>query len=142
MHVVRQRTQGKTVGSRLGLLGNNRLKVLAVGITALAVIGTGTAYATTTIFGQNKVGTEYADGLQVSSDQILKPLGDRLSTPYGKIMGSTVSPDGRFLAATSTDRSVSLQIFDLSSYQLVWRGGSAPGVNLKLSDNSVGQERP
>ena len=33
-------------------------------------------------------------------------------------MGSTVSPDGRFLAATSTDKSVALQIFDLSSYKL------------------------
>ncbi len=57
-------------------------------------------------------------------------------------MGSTVSPDGRFLAATSNDRSVSLQIYDLSTYQLIWRGGSAAGVNLKLSDNTVGQEGP
>ncbi|MFL6022043.1 MAG: alkaline phosphatase family protein [Marmoricola sp.] len=145
MHVVRQRTplEGTRVsGGRFGLLGKNKLRMLVVGATALAVVGTGTAYATTTIFGQNKVGTEYADGLQVSSDQILKPLGDRLSTPYGKIMGSTLSPDGRFLAATAADRSVSLQIYDLSTYQLIWRGGSAAGVNLKLTDNTVGQESP
>ena len=90
----------------------------------------------------NLVGNEYADGLQISSNQILKPLGERLMTPYGKFMGSTVSPDGRFLAATANDRSVSLQIFDLSSYQLIWRGGTAAGVNLRLSDNTVGQESP
>jgi YVTN family beta-propeller protein len=114
--------------------------VLAGGL-ALAVTG-GVAYGTTVGFGHNLVGNEYADGLQVSSNQILKPLGERLMTPYGKFMGSTVSPDGRFLAATANDRSVSLQIFDLSSYKLIWRGGTASGVNMRLSDNTVGQESP
>jgi len=115
--------------------------VVAAGGLALAVTG-GVAYGTTVGFGHNLVGNEYADGLQISSNQILKPLGERLMTPYGKFMGSTVSPDGRFLAATASDRSVSLQIFDLSSYKLIWRGGTASGVNLRLSDNTVGQEGP
>jgi YVTN family beta-propeller protein len=114
--------------------------VIAGGL-ALA-IGGGVAYGSTVGFGENQVGTEYADGLQISSNQILKPLGERLMTPYGKFMGSTVSPDGRFLAATANDRSVSLQIFDLSTYQLIWRGGTAAGVNMRLSDNTVGQESP
>jgi YVTN family beta-propeller protein len=114
--------------------------VIAGGL-ALTVTG-GVAYATTAGFGQNLVGNEYADGLQISSNQILKPLGERLMTPYGKFMGSTVSPDGRFLAATATDRSVSLQIFDLKSYRLIWRAGTASDVDMKLSDNSVGQESP
>ncbi len=35
-----------------------------------------------------------------------------------------------------------MQVYDLSTYQLIWRGGSAAGVNLKLSDNTVGQEGP
>ena len=102
----------------------------------------GRAYGTTTIFGENKVGQEYSNGLQISSDQVLKPLGDRLTTPYGKFMGSTVSPDGRFLVATSNDRSVALQVFDLSTYKLIWRAGTASGVDLRLSDNTVGQEGP
>ena len=115
--------------------------VVIAGGLALAVTG-GVAYGTTVGFGQNKVGNEYADGLQISSNQVLKPLGDRLMTPYGKFMGSTVSPDGRFLAATSNDRGVSLQIFDLSSYKLIWRGGTASGVDTRLPDNTVGQESP
>ncbi|MFC4786216.1 alkaline phosphatase family protein [Nocardioides sp. MAHUQ-72] len=114
--------------------------VIAGGL-ALAVTG-GVAYGTTVGFGQHQVGQEYADGLQISSDQVLKPLGERLMTPYGKFMGSTVSPDGRFLATTSNDRSVSLQVFDLKSYELVWRGGTAAGVDARLSDNTVGQEGP
>jgi YVTN family beta-propeller protein len=121
---------------------SRRLPVGALaGGLALAITG-GVAYGTTVGFGNNLVGNEYADGLQISSNQVLKPLGERLTTPYGKFMGSTVSPDGRFLAATANDRSVSLQIFDLSSYKLIWRGGTAAGVNLRLTDNTVGQEGP
>jgi YVTN family beta-propeller protein len=100
------------------------------------------AYASTVIFGDNQVGTEYANGIQVSDDQIIKPIGDRLLTQFGKFMGSAVSPDGRFLAATSADKSVVLQVFDLSSYKLIWTVGSASAVNQKLSDASVGQEGP
>jgi YVTN family beta-propeller protein len=140
MHVVRQRTRVR--GVRFGLLARNRFKLIVVGTAALAVVGTGTAVATTTAFGQHKVGTEYSDGLQISSNQVLKPLGDRLSTPYGKIMGSTVSPNGHFLAATATDQSVSLEIYNLSTYKLIWRGGSATDANAKLTDNTVGQEGP
>ena len=73
------------------------------------------AAASTTGFGHHQVGTQYRDGLQVSADQVIKPLGDRLVTKFGKFMGSTVSPDGRFLAATSTDKSVALQVFDLAT---------------------------
>ena len=114
--------------------------VIAGGL-ALAVSG-GVAYSSTDAFRDHQVGTEYADGLQVSSNQVIQPLGDRLSTPYGKFMGATVSPDGRYLAATSADRSVSLQVFDLKTYRLIWRGGTAAGVNARLSDNTVGQEGP
>ncbi|GAA2143572.1 alkaline phosphatase family protein [Nocardioides koreensis] len=120
---------------------SRKLPVGIIGGLALVVTG-GVAYGTTVGFGQHQVGSEYADGLQISSDQILDPLGERLMTPYGKFMGSTVSPDGRFLAATSTDRSVSLQVFDLQSYKLLWRGGTASGVDARLSDNTVGQEGP
>lgn len=116
---------------------------VVAGAVALAVTG-GVAYAATSGPGADdrQVGTEYADGLQISSNQVLKPYGERLVTPYGKFMGSTVSPDGRFLAATSNDRSVSLQVFDLSTYRLVWRGGTAAGVDARLADNTVGQEGP
>ncbi len=96
----------------------------------------------TTGFGDNQVGTHYRNGIQVSDDQIINPIGDRLLTQLGKFMGSTVSPDGRFLAATSADKSVVLQIFDLSSYKLIWTVGTAPGLSQSLSDGTVGQEGP
>lgn len=133
-------TRNRVVRPARGFVRSRSLGYIAGGL-ALALTG-GVAYGTTVGFGENLVGQEYADGLQISSNQIIKPLGERVMTPYGKFMGSTVSPDGRFLAATANDRAVSLQIFDLETYQLIWRGGTAAGVNMRLSDNTVGQESP
>jgi hypothetical protein len=96
-----------------------RRAIFAAGATAVVLAGAGVTYATTVVFGHNQVGTEYPNGIQVSDDQIIKPLGDRLLTQTGKFMGSTVSPNGRYLAATSADKSVALQIFDISSYKQI-----------------------
>jgi hypothetical protein len=137
MNVTRNRVEGT---ARRRLLRARPIGVIA-GVVTLAVTS-GVAYGTTVGFGDHEVGTEYADGLQISSGQVLKPLGERLMTPYGKFMGSTVSPDGRFLAATANDRSVSLQVFDLSSYELIWSVGTAADVDQRYSDRTVGQEGP
>src|SRR4051812_47016046 len=102
MQVIRQRRPVSR--ARLGVLGDGagrRVRIVAAGTAAVVIAGGGFAYASTAVFGHNQVGTEYANGIQVSSDQIIKPLGDRLLTKFGKFMGSTVSPDGHFLAATS-----------------------------------------
>ena len=113
--VARQRRRASR--GRHGIFGgiDHRPRIVAAGAAAVVLAGAGVTYASTAGFGENQVGTEYANGIQVSSNQIIKPLGDRLLTEIGKFMGSTTSPDGRFLAASSTDRSVALQIFDLSS---------------------------
>src|SRR3954449_8186244 len=130
LQVTRQR---RRVGPR---------RMVDVGAAAVVLVGAAATYASTEVFGHNQVGTEYTSGIQVSDDQMVKPIGERLLTQSGKFMGSTVSPDGRFLAATSTDRSVALQIFDLTSYKLLWTAGTASTVNQRLSNNSVGQEGP
>jgi hypothetical protein len=134
----RHRRRART---RLAVAGGRR-RIVAIGATAVVLAGAGATYASTVGFSDNQVGTEYANGIQVSDDQILKPLGDRLLTQFGKFMGSTISPGGRFLAATSADKSVSLQIFDLSSYKLIWTAGTASSLNQKLTDGTVGQEGP
>jgi YVTN family beta-propeller protein len=132
-----QVTRRRQKASRSG-----RRRLVAIGATAAVLAGAGVTYASTVGFGSNQVGTTYANGTQVSDDQLIKPLGDRLLTQFGKFMGSTVSPDGRYLAATSTDKSVVLQIFDLSTYKLIYTVGTASGVNQRLTDGTVGQEGP
>jgi diguanylate cyclase (GGDEF)-like protein len=137
-----QRVQVTRQRGRVSKPSHVRRAIVAVGASAIVLVSAGVAYATTDIFGRNQVGTEYASGIQVSDDQIIKPLGDRLVTQTGKFMGSTVSPNGRYLAATSTDKSVALQVFDLSSYKQIWSVGTAAGVSQKFANTSVGQEGP
>jgi YVTN family beta-propeller protein len=143
MQVTRQRR--KVSGVRLGLPDwvGRRLRIVVAGAAAVLVVGGGmAAYGSTVGFGTDEVGQAVPQGIVVSDDQIINPIGDRLLTQFGKFMGSTVSPDGRFLAATSADRGVSLQIFDLSSYRLIWTAGIAPLLNQTLTDGTVGQEGP
>jgi YVTN family beta-propeller protein len=142
MHVTRQRREASSVRLRLPDWTGRRLRIVVAGTAAVLAAGAGVAFGTTEVFGHNQVGTQYRNGIQVSDDQIIKPIGDRLLTQFGKFMGSTVSPDGRFLAATSADKSVVLQIIDLSNYKLIWTVGSASAVNQKLSNGTVGQEGP
>jgi len=137
--VSRRRRQANS--GRIGGIAGRR-RIVAAGAAALVLAGAGATYASTIGFGDNQVGTQYANGLQVSDNHIINPLGDRLMTQFGKFMGSTVSPDGHYLAATSADKGVALQIFDLSTYKLIWTVGSASAVNQTLSDGSVGQEGP
>ena len=88
---------------------------------------------------------------------MIQPIGDRVMTPFGKLMGSTVSPDGHHLVGTSADRSVDLQVFDLSTYRPVAAAGTLAAASfataaanagyadiayLKISDGTVGQEGP
>lgn len=56
-----------------------RRAIIAAGAIGVLLAGAGVTYATTEVFGHNQVGTEYPNGIQVSGDQIIKPLGD--STP-------------------------------------------------------------
>src|SRR5262245_16991805 len=142
MHVIRQRREVSRVRLGLPSWAGRRLRIVVGCTAALLALGGGMAFGSTVVFGDNQVGTQYRNGIQVSDDQIINPIGNRLMTQFGKFMGSTVSPDGRFLAATSADKSVVLQIFDLSSYKLVWTVGTASGVNQTLSDGTVGQEGP
>ncbi|MGD0699022.1 MAG: alkaline phosphatase family protein [Trebonia sp.] len=143
MQVTRRRREVSKVRLGFPKWVGRRLRIVVAGTAAILAVGGGmAAYGSTVGFGDNQVGTQYPNGIQVSDDQIINPIGDRLLTQFGKFMGSTVSPDGRFLAATSTDKSVVLQIFDLSSYKLIWTVGTATGVNQTLSDGTVGQEGP
>lgn len=136
-----------------------RQRVIAVTATtcALALLGGGIAAASTIGFGNQQVGQNYPNGEQVSANQVIQPVGTRLMTPFGKLMGSTVSPDGHYLVGTSADRSVDLQVFDLDSYKPVAAAGTLAAASfataasnagygdmkyLKISDGTVGQEGP
>ena len=103
-------------------------------VAALAVTGTGIAVASTTGFGTDQVGQTVQRGLVVSDNQIISPYGDRLVLNNGKIMGSTVSPDGTHMAVTLADGSQAVGIVNLSNWTV--QQYTSPG------GSDVGQESP
>ncbi|GLW09611.1 phosphoesterase [Microtetraspora sp. NBRC 13810] len=141
MHVTRQRV----TKSRSGLFDRTtgrRVRLLAAATAALVVAGGGMAYASTDVFGTEQVGQTTAKGLVVSGDQYIDPIGERLVINEGKIMSSSVSPDGTHLAASITDGGMALAVVDLKNWKVQQLVGSNAAANLRIGSNSVGQEGP
>jgi len=137
MQVTRHRRAGKPpLLGRLGRLGGRKVRLVTAGtaVIVLASTGTGIAYANTRIFGTSEVGQTTSNGFVASDDQYLTPYGTRLVMNNGKIMSSTVSPDGTHLAATLADGSNALGIVNLSTY--------AVQQYISVGGNDVGQEGP
>ncbi|GAA4610675.1 alkaline phosphatase family protein [Actinoallomurus liliacearum] len=141
MHVTRQRVKK----SRIGFFEKrttHRIRVVAAGTAALAIASGGVSYASTKMFGTDQVGQTTKKGLVVSSDQYLDPIGERLVINNGKIMSSSVSPDGTHVAAAVTDGGMALAILDLKNWKVQQLVGNNKAADLKISGNDVGQEGP
>src|SRR5262245_10205448 len=142
MQVTRQRrinekAQVSLFGRRVG----RRTTLVSVG-TAVVLAVTGTAVAQTQQFGTKQVGQTTANGQVISSDQYIAPYGNRTVINDGKIMSSSVSPDGTHLAATVTDGDAALVIMDLATGQVKQKVGTNAADNLRISSSAVGQEGP
>ncbi|WP_329365197.1 phosphoesterase [Streptomyces sp. NBC_00669] len=143
MQVTRRRRRAEKahvvfLGRRIG----RRTILVTAGLTTLALGATGTAFAQTHQFGTEQVGQTTDKGQVISSDQYLAPYGDRLVINDGKIMSSSVSPDGTHLAASVTDGDGALTIVDLKTWKVQQLVGNNAAANLRISGNDVGQEGP
>ncbi|WP_406216953.1 phosphoesterase [Streptomyces canus] len=136
MQVTRQRRSSEKV-RRL----SRRTTLVTAGI-AVALGVTGTAVASTYQFGTQQVAQNTARGEVISSDQYLKPYGSRTVINDGKIMSSTVSPDGTHLAAAVTDGDAALVIMDLATGQVKQKIGANAADDLRIGSAAVGQEGP
>jgi YVTN family beta-propeller protein len=145
MQVTRQRLRRnpKAVARLYSRLGR-RARLAIAGAAALAVAGTGSGivFASTTGLGTEQAGHTYGGAEVLSNDQVIKPIGDRLVINNGKIMSSTVSPDGTHMAALTADGGIALTIVDLKNWTVQQLVGNSSAANLKISDNSVGQAGP
>ncbi|MEV7684907.1 alkaline phosphatase family protein [Streptomyces bungoensis] len=141
MQVTRRRRVEK---GGLGLPGRRpgRRTLVAAGVTALALAAAGTAFAQTHQFGFDQVGQITDHGQVVSDDQYIAPYGDRLVVDNGKIMSSSVSPDGTHLAASVTDGGAALAVVDLKNWTVQQVVGTAKTSSPRIASNSVGQEGP
>ncbi len=145
MQVTRQRRRRdpNALARLYGRLGRRARLVIACA-AAVAVAGTssGIVFASTTGLGTEQADHTYNGGLVLPDDQVLTPIGDRLVLNSGKIMTSTVSPDGSHLAALTADGAASLTIVDLKNWTVQQLVGNSSADNLKISDTSVGQQGP
>jgi YVTN family beta-propeller protein len=141
MQVTRRR---RRVGQgHLGQLGGRR-RVVKAGVASIVLVFTvaGVGSASTRQFGTQEVGQITGKGEVISSDQYLNPIGSHLVIDNGKIMASSVSPDGTHLAALVTDGGVAMTIVDLKNWQVRQVVGNSASADLKISGNDVGQEGP
>ncbi|MGW3105973.1 alkaline phosphatase family protein [Streptomyces sp. NPDC001100] len=142
MQVIRQRRISEK--KQVNLFGRHvgrRALLVTTGI-AVALGVTGTAVASTYRFGTQQVGQTTANGQVISSDQYIKPYGSRTVINDGKIMSSTVSPDGTHLAASIADGDASLVVMDLTTGQVKQKIGTSTADDLRISSGAVGQEGP
>ncbi|MFE7469269.1 alkaline phosphatase family protein [Streptomyces sp. NPDC057499] len=137
----RRRAERDRSGARLKRLVR-RAPVITAGVTAAAVAAAGVAFARTDQFGTDRVGQTTARGQVVSSDQYIAPYGERLVVNNGKIMSSSVSPDGTHLAAAVADGGAALAIMDLKSWKVQQVVGSSASSQPRIGGNDVGQEGP
>ncbi|MEU1630746.1 alkaline phosphatase family protein [Streptomyces sp. NPDC020096] len=142
MQITRRRRQvEKEYFDVLGRRVSRRATLVTACITT-AALATGTAVAETRQFGTEQVGQVTAKGQVVSSDQYIAPYGNRLVINDGKIMSSTVSPDGSHLAASVADGDAALVVVDLKTGQVKQRVGSSASDDLHIGSSAVGQESP
>ncbi|MEV0400109.1 alkaline phosphatase family protein [Actinoallomurus sp. NPDC050550] len=141
MQVTRQRVEKAPLGL-FRRLTNSRFRVVAAGTAALAITSGGVTFASTNGFGTSHVGETTSKGMVVSADQYIKPIGERLVINNGKIMSSTVSPDGSHLAANVTDGGMALAVVDLKNWKVQQLVGNNKAADLKIGGNDVGQEGP
>ncbi|PKW16048.1 bifunctional YncE family protein/alkaline phosphatase family protein [Saccharopolyspora spinosa] len=143
MQVIRRRRRiEKGLSGLLGRRIGRRIPLVTAGTTAVAVAVAGTAFAQTHQFGTDQVGQTTDQGQVVSADQYIAPIGERLVIDNGKIMSSSVSPDGTHLAASVTDGGMALSIVDLKNWKVQQLVGNSASADLRISGNDVGQEGP
>ncbi|TCN42153.1 YVTN family beta-propeller protein [Kribbella orskensis] len=145
MQVTRRRRRDEEGQS--GLLGRRigrRVSRITAGTTVVAVVATGSgiAFASTRMFGTDQVGQTTDKGLVVSGDQYVNPIGQRLVINNGKIMSSSLSPDGTHVAASVTDGGMALAIVDLKTWKVQQLVGNNAAANLRIPGNDIGQEGP
>ncbi|MGW2953500.1 alkaline phosphatase family protein [Streptomyces eurythermus] len=137
----RRRPDGKDTYVLLGRRVSRRAALVTACVTT-AALATGTALADTRQFGTDQVGQVTAKGRVVSADQYLDPYGSRLVIDDGKIMSSTVSPDGSHLAASVADGDAALVVVDLATGRVKQRIGTSAVDDLRIGSGAVGQEGP
>jgi YVTN family beta-propeller protein len=109
--------------------------VAVVGVASAAVSGFNP-------FRDHKVSHTYAQGILLPTNQWISPLGTRILDDKARLVSSTISPNGRYLAALGWNEfSGFLTIIDLQADKIVSQTGLDTGTG-SAEDFSVGPDGP
>ena len=78
--------------------------IIAAGVAVVMTAGFATAAVAGAFsggFGTSQVGTSNADGILPPTNQRIKPVGTRVLINNGRLLSSSISPNGTYLAALS-----------------------------------------
>ncbi|MGA2926264.1 MAG: bifunctional YncE family protein/alkaline phosphatase family protein, partial [Solirubrobacteraceae bacterium] len=123
-----------------------RRRVLAAAIALTCLAGAGVASAAITgydPFGTNEVGQEVNGAILLPTNQWISPIGNRVEVNDGRLVSSTLSPDGTYLAAlTWNDFTGFLTIIDVKTGTIVQQIGTGATGDPTLGDGTVGADGP
>jgi YVTN family beta-propeller protein len=103
----------RRIRGRFVLAGILVALALSVGMASAAISG----YSP---FSTGHVGSTYANGVLLPTNQWISPLGKRILDSQERLLTSSVSPNGQFLAALGwNDFSATLTVFDLKTGTVV-----------------------
>ena len=112
--------------------------VMVAGLTTAAVAGVFAGG-----FGTSQVGTSNAQGVLLPTNQRIKPIGSRLLIDNGRLLSSSISPNGQFLAALSwEDFTGYLTVFNLKTGKVVQQIGTGVGTDKTIGDGTVAADGP
>ncbi len=124
----------------LRMIAGAGISMLLVGGLATAAVAAG---VTGRGFGDEQVGSTYANGILLPTNQWIKPIGTRLLVDNGRLPSSAISPDGRYLAALSwNDFTGFLTIIDLQTGKVVQQIGTGVGSDKTIGDGTVAADGP
>jgi YVTN family beta-propeller protein len=116
------------------------LAVALVGGAATAAVAAG---VTGNPFGDEQVGTSYANGILLPTNQWIKPVGTRLLVSSGRVLSSSISPNGQYLAAlTWNDFTGFLTMVNLKTGQVIQQLGTGATGDPVIGDGTVAPDGP
>ncbi len=129
--------------------------VAGAGICAVVIGGLAIAVAAARApgggFGREQVGHTYARGILLPTNQWVKPIGTRILDRHGRLLSSSISPNGTFLAAltwnflpVSTVRIGNgfLTIINLKTGKVIQQVGTGVGSDKNIGDGTVAADGP
>ncbi len=122
-----------------------RVVIAAALVSCVAVVGVASAaIGGFNPFDHHKVdGQPTANGILLPTNQWISPLGTRILDSTERLVSSTISPDGRYVAALGWNEfSGYLTVVDLKTGSMTHTSLATPLPGTKTSDTSVGPDGP